>query len=312
MKSEHMKSNEFRVLQSALGPQIMELFDIPGIEEIMRNPDGNVWVDKQGEAERCIGLIQSDANAKNTINVVATACGKICNAENPVLSGVIPGTGYRFQGLISPVVTAPTWTIRIPPPRVFTLDEYVATGIMTDSQKDAITDAVTHRFNILVVGGTRSGKTTLTNAILAETSKMAHRHVLIEDTGELRCSARNKVELLSSELHKMNDLLAATMRLNPTRIIVGEVKRGNEAYTLLMAWNTGHGGGISTLHANSAIDGLRRIEELLQEIHIAPVPQAIARAVHLVLFIEATPEGRKLREVARVVGYDGEYQLQAI
>lgn len=306
MKSDQMKSHEVSLLQSALGPKIMSLFADSTIVEIMRNPDGNIWVDQHGVGQVLMGPIQSDANAKRTIEIVATATGRVCNREKPILSGEIPGTGHRFQGILPPAADTPAWCIRIKASRVYTLDDYVAAGIMTQAQKEILIEGIKKRKNILVVGATQAGKTTLVNALLDESSKTEQRHILIEDTYELQCNARNKVALHSNDYIQMNDLLAATMRLNPTRIIVGEVKRGMEAYTLLMSMNTGHGGCVSTIHANSAKDGLYRIEELLQENGMIPVPMAIARAIHLVIFIEATPQGRKVQEIAEVKDYNQE------
>ncbi len=313
MKSESMKSSEIRIFRDAVGPKILDLLEDPTVMEIMRNPDGNVWVDRQGKGQTNAGPLQSDANAKRTIECISTASGRTLNkTERPYVSGEVPGYGHRFQGVMPPVVDSPAWCLRVRANRIYTLEDYVTSGIMRQNQKEVILEAVHKRKNILVVGATQAGKTTLVNAILHESSKTQQRHILIEDTYELQCSADNKVYMHSNDTIQMNDLLALTMRMNPTRIIVGEVKRGMEAYTLLMAMNTGHGGCVSTIHANSAKDGLYRIEEILLEANMTAVPRSIARAIHIVIFIEATPEGRRIREIATVTGYTDDYQLKII
>lgn len=309
MKSETMKGHQLELFRSALGPDILHLFEDPAIEEIMRNPDGLVWIDRYGEGQILVGPLQSDVNAKRTIEIVASACGKIADREHQRLSGEIPGLGYRFQGVLPDAVNSPAWNIRIPSKKIYTLDDYVAAGIMTAEQQQKLTAAVIEGRNILVVGGTKSGKTTLLNALLVISSTTNERHILIEDTGELRCTAENKVHLHSNQYASSADLLEVTMRLSPKRIIVGEAKRGPDAYTLLMASNTGHKGIQCTIHANSAKDGLERIEELLTESGMIPVPRAIARAIDIIVYIEATRQGRTIREIVEVQGYTNDYLL---
>jgi type IV secretion system protein VirB11 len=187
---------------------------------------------------------------------------------------------------------------------VYTLDDYIKNEIMTSLQRDYIINAVYERQNILIAGSTGSGKTTFANAILAEISKQAgedQRIVLIEDTVELQCTAPNTVPLRTSKKVSMQDLLKVTMRMRPDRIVVGEV-RGGEALALLKAWNTGHPGGIATLHANDAAAALIRLEQLVSEATPAPQQHLIAEAVNVVVFIGKTPTGRKIKEVVEVTG----------
>ena len=176
-----------------------------------------------------------------------------------------------------------------------------------------IVQAIKDRKNILVVGGTGSGKTTFTNAIIDMIVRVnpEHRIVIIEDTAEIQCSAKNNVILRATEKTDMLVLLKATMRLRPDRILVGEV-RGREALDLLKAWNTGHPGGCATVHANSATAGLIRIEQLIAEGTTADMRDLIAEAVNIVVFIEKTAEGRKIKEVIKVEGFDREKQTYKI
>ena len=175
--------------------------------------------------------------------------------------------------------------------------------------------AVVERKNILVAGGTGSGKTTLVNAILAEPPFRSDRIVLIEDTKELQCPAEDKVELLTKNTEPrvtMTDLLRMTLRLRPDRIIIGEV-RGPEALAMLKAWNTGHPGGIATIHANSATEALQRIEDLVGEASQIIPKRSIASAVNLVIFVERVSDapGRKVSAVSKVLGlHCAEYQME--
>jgi type IV secretion system protein TrbB len=223
----------------------------------------------------------------------------------------LPETGERFEGLLPPVVAAPAFAIRKPAVAVFTLDDYVAAGIMTSEQAEALRSSVAERRNILVAGGTSTGKTTLTNALLAEVAKTADRVVLIEDTRELQCKAPNLVALRTKDgVVSLSDLVRSSLRLRPDRIPVGEV-RGAEALDLLKAWGTGHPGGIGTIHAGTALGALRRLEQLIQEAVIT-VPRAlIAETINIVAVLAGRGADRRLTELARVTGLGpaGDYSL---
>jgi type IV secretion system protein VirB11 len=262
------------------------------------------------------------AAAESLIATVASSIRSTVTRENPILECelplVAPFSGARFEAVIPPNVSpGPVFTIRRKASAVFTLDQYVTAGIMTPGQCAAIKRAVRERLNILVVGGTGTGKTTLTNAILAYMAEVAttHRLVIIEDTSEIQCSAENAVILRATDTVTMLRLLKTTMRLRPDRIIVGEV-RGGEALALLKAWNTGHPGGVCTVHANThanaARAGLTRIEQLIQEASSSPMRELIAEAVDLIVSIAkaANEPGRLVQEVVSVSGIvDGAYQL---
>jgi type IV secretion system protein VirB11 len=298
-----MQDRLIQMLSTAIGPQIEHLMNEPNVVEIMLNPDGKLWVDRLGIGRSDSGIVVSPANSAQVIYLVASSTGAICNEENPILSAEFPGSGNRFQGLLPPVVQSPVFTIRKKALMVFTLEDYIKQGIMTPEQKEAIIWAVKTKKNILVVGGTGSGKTTLVNAVLDEIAKTLDRIVIIEDTLELQCTAPDTVFLRSRENVSMNDLLKATMRLRPDRIVVGEV-RGSEALTLLKAWNTGHPGGAATVHANSAKGGLTRMEQLIQEAIPTPQRELIAEAVNVIIYIERSKEGRIIKEVVAVDGLD--------
>jgi len=302
-------------LKRQLGP-FCPLLAAPDLVELMLNADGTVWADHLGRAMQPVGTMHA-ASAESFIGTIASTLRGTITRENPVLECELPAyppfEGARFEALLPPVVSAPVFTIRRKASAVFTLSEYEHQGIMSAHQRRAIETAVAHRRNVLIVGGTSSGKTTLTNAVIAEIVRATpqHRLVIIEDTRELQCAADNAVALRATDTVDMQRLLRATMRLRPDRIIVGEV-RGGEALSLLKAWNTGHPGGACTVHANHARAGLRRLEQLIAEVSRAPMRTLIAEAVNLIVSIVRTDEapGRRVNEVVAVRGVaNGDYQF---
>jgi P-type conjugative transfer ATPase TrbB len=298
-----VRTRQTESLYHALGPLVSEALGRADVVEVMVNPDGTLWVDRAGVGRECVGRIEQAA-AETTIRLLASHMGETVTPDRPAIAGVLPRSGERFQGLLPPLVERPVFTIRKRASIVFTLDDYVLKGILSAEGANVIRKAVVGRKNILVAGGTGSGKTTLVNAILAEPAFKTDRIVLIEDTKELQCPAEDKVELLTKNTEprvSMTDLLRITLRLRPDRIIIGEV-RGPEALAMLKAWNTGHPGGVATIHANSATDALTRIEDLVGEASQIVPRRSIASAINLVIFIERTSTGRSVRQILRVTG----------
>jgi type IV secretion system protein VirB11 len=300
-------------LYHALGPLISDALARPDVVEVMANPDGSLWVDRAGVGREKLGRIEASA-AETTIRLLASHMGETVTPDRPAVAGVLPRSGERFQGVLPPLAERPVFAIRKRATVIFTLDDYVTKGILSALGADVIRRAVIDKKNILVAGGTGSGKTTLVNAVLAEPAFRNDRIVIIEDTKELQCPAEDKVELLTKSTEPrvtMTDLLRMTLRLRPDRIIIGEV-RGPEALAMLKAWNTGHPGGVATIHANSAADALRRIEDLVGEASQIIPKRSIASAVNLLVFIErvAAHPGRTVRTIVEVRGYsDGDYAL---
>lgn len=294
-------------IKRELGPTICQLLREDDVVEVMLNPDGRVWVERLGAKMEPVGTMSSQ-QAESLMATVASSLRTTITRENPILECELPLDGSRFEALIPPVVEGPSFTIRRKASKVFTFDDYVASNIMTARQATLLTNAIVDHRNILVVGGTGSGKTTLVNAIIECISRMCphERLSIIEDTAELQCRSENNVTMRATDQVDMLRLLKATMRLRPDRILVGEV-RGGEALALLKAWNTGHPGGVATIHADSAPMGLLRLEELVSEASATPRHQAIARTIHFVVFITKTDDGRRVQEVARVTGHDGNF-----
>lgn len=300
-----------RMLRTALGPAISKFLEDPTIVEVMLNPDGHLWIDRLSEGLADTAERLPPADGERIIRLMAHHVGVEVHAGAPRVSAELPGTGERFEGLLPPIVTAPTFAIRKLAVAVFTLDDYVTAGILTTQQATVLRSAVASRLNILIAGGTSTGKTTLTNALLAEVSKTTDRVVLIEDTRELQCAAPNLVALRTKDgVASLADLVRSSLRLRPDRIPIGEV-RGSEALDLLKAWGTGHPGGIGTIHAGSAVGALRRMEQLIQEA-VVTVPRAlIGETIDLIAVLTGRGSARTLTELARVegLGPSGDYVL---
>ena len=293
--------------------EILSALQDPETVEIMVNADGRIWQEKLGQKIQHIGNIQA-AQVEAVIKTVAGFHGKEVNRFNPMIEGEFPLDNSRFAGQLPPIVSSPTFAIRKKAIKIFTLEQYVETGVLSPRHSDVIKDAVRKHRNILVIGGTGSGKTTLINAIINEMvlDDPDERIFILEDTGEIQCAAQNFVQYHTTLDVDMTQLLKTTLRMRPDRILVGEV-RGAEALDLLDAWNTGHEGGAATLHANDAMSGLTRLESLISRNHHAPkeIMPLIAEAVDMVVHITRTPHGRKIQQIIEVQGFKrGSYQIK--
>ncbi|QXT34365.1 P-type conjugative transfer ATPase TrbB [Sphingomonas sanguinis] len=310
-----------RMLITALGTDIAVAMRDPLVVEIMVNPDGALRLDRLGEGRSDTGVRMAPDQVERIVRLVASHARAEVHAEHPIISAELPPhveghAGERFEGVLPPVAPAPCFAIRKAATKLHTLDDYVADGLMSAIQAEALRGAVTRRDNILVAGGTSSGKTTLANALLAEMAEERSgqdaRVILIEDTRELQCPLPDTVALRTRPPQvSMAQLVRSTMRLRPDRIIVGEV-RGPEALDMLKAWNTGHPGGIATVHANSGQAALYRVEQLCQEAVVTVPRQLIAEAIDLVVFIAGRGTDRRVSTIARVAGLDpdtGAYTL---
>jgi type IV secretion system protein VirB11 len=294
-----------RKLQDALGDRLCIALDDPTVVEIMLNPDGRLFIERLGH-----GIAPAGEMSKGAAEIVIGSVAHVLNSEvddtRPIVSGEIPIGGHRFEGLLPPVVSAPSFSIRRRASRLIPLDDYVTGKMMTSHQASVIRNAIKSRLNIVVSGGTGSGKTTLANAVIAEIVETApdDRLVILEDTAEIQCVAENAVALHTSDSVDMARLLKSTMRLRPDRIIVGEVRDG-AALTLLKAWNTGHPGGVTTIHSNSATSALQRLEQLTAEVSQQPMQSVIGDAVDLIVSIERTGKGRRVTDILHVETFSG-------
>jgi type IV secretion system protein VirB11 len=296
-----------------MGPAIAAALEDPEIVEVLLNPDGSLWFDRLGSGRAPSGLKLTSHDAERIIRLVAAHVRVEVHPGAPIVSAELPATGERFEGVLPPVTRAPVFAIRKRAVGVISLAQYVLDGILTEDQALSLRQAVRDRRNIVIAGGTSSGKTTLANALLQEMAATGDRVIILEDTVELQCMADDHVPLRTKPgVASMTELVRSTLRLRPDRIVVGEV-RGPEAIDLMKAWATGHPGGVATLHAGSARGALTRLEQLIQEV-VVVVPRAlIAEAVDVVVFICGRGRARRVDEIVRVTGLDADgYRLEPI
>lgn len=316
MSVTHPQSNERRrtMLRTAMGVEIAAALADPSVIEVMVNPDGALRLDRLGEGRIDTGARLGPSEVERIIRLVASHIRLEVHGNNPIVSAELPESGERFEGLLPPVANAPCFSIRKPAAKIYTLDDYIADRILLPPQAELLKRAIHDRKNILVVGGTSSGKTTLANALLAEMATRDERVIIIEDTRELQCAAPDCVSLRTKPgVVNLAALVRSTLRLRPDRIIVGEV-RGAEALDMLKAWNTGHPGGIATVHANSARAALYRLEQLIQESVVTVPRRLIAEAIDVVVFIQGRGLSRRIDTIAELTGLDsdGDYAVKEL
>ena len=288
------------MIKTAFGP-LGAIAQDPAVVEVMANPDGRVWVERVGEAMVDSGVVLTPGECLTIIELVAGAVGLVCHPQSPRLSAIIPEYRLRFRAWVPPVAEAPTFVARKPAIQLFTLDDYVRDGIMTQGQSEQIREAILARKNVAIAGGTGSGKTTMVNACLLVLAYTGQRLFTLEALPELRCSAPNRVALYTRPgLASLRELVQDSLQGRPDRIIVGEVIDG-AAYDMLKAWNTGHPGGLCTIHADSVEETFERLEDLAAENPDAPPAERLARRIRrtidLVVFLKRVPTGRMVEEV---------------
>ncbi len=289
-------------INRALGGLVGQALADSDVTDILRNADGAIWVERLGQPMIEAGYLSANS-AMTAINAVASWRQVTITRDNPILSCELPD-GSRFEANIPPVsVGGPTFSIRKKASRLITLDEYVAAGSMTGQQRKIIHQAVTSHSNIMIAGSTGSGKTTLANTIIQHiVEQFPHERLyILEDLTEIQCNARNRVVCRATADTTMVELLRSALRQRPDRILIGEV-RGGEAWELMKCWNTGHPGGVCTIHAdapdtNSAAKppALKRLEQLCAENAQAPrqteiIRDVIAEAVDLLVYIARHPQ----------------------
>ena len=309
-------------LDQLAGPDIAGLLKRDDIMEIYINDDGFLRYISLTEGKRKTSVYLDPNKVRAIIELITGQAGKVVNADIPSISTEIVGYGCRFQGEIPPIVRNPQINIRKKATRIYTFDDYVNDGMLSQFHREFLEKAIAKRKNILVVGGTGTGKTTFLNAVLDAVARISpyHRIISLEDLPELQCPADDyspmfvmQESTVDGVLFNMTRLLADCMRRSPDRIVIGEVRDG-AAYTMLKAWNTGHPGGASTVHADTASSGLDRIESLALEDANAPknisvLRKLIGEAIDVVVSIVHVPledgrTGRKIHEMIEVGGYD--------
>lgn len=295
-----------------LGKDINNLLINQLVNEIMLNPDGNLWADYVGQGQKTVGNINKN-QAFAIINSLAGIHEFVINQHNPLLEAELPFyqtmNGERFTGQIPPIVTSPCFTIRKKSEKVYALEDYLQTKRITVNQLTILRNLIEERKNILVCGGPGSGKTTVTNALLTEIAKndQNQRLIILEDVPELQCQALNKVNMLTSNEVNMTGLLRTAMRMRPDRIFIGEV-RGKEALDLLKAWNTGCSGGVCTVHANGTEEAIQRILDLAMEsgLVVAPITLILHTIDAIVSVVRNNHQKGFIQQITKLMGYQNE------
>lgn len=309
-KQEH-KNRVLELLKHSFGKDIINFMEDTNVIEIMLNPDKRLWIDTLKEGMLDTGVLIEHSTAMIIINTVANHCKTIVDVANSTISAELPESGFRFEGIIPPNVANASFTIRKKATLVFSLDDYIKMECLTVEQSNYIKTAIEEHKNILVVGGTSTGKTTFTNACIAEIPK-TDRLLILEDTQELQSVCPNTVFLKTSDYKTMRDLFKSTMRYRPDRIIVGEV-RGGEALDLLVAWNSGHPGGFSTVHSNSDLGGLKQLEQYISVASVGSQKELIAMAVNVIIVLRRIGNKRKVFSISELKGFENnQYVLEKI
>lgn len=303
---DELKERSLDGLRYALGPKVLAALADPDVVEVMLNDDGTLWVESLGAMDH-VGEIGPD-DAMAILNQVSSALNGEVSKEDPFVEGELPLNGERFEGIAPPVAERAIFAIRKKAGKVWTLADYVRKDVISFAQAEELREAIVQKQNILVIGATGSGKTTFVNALLHELSLLApeRRMILAEDTRELQCTLKNRLFLRTSPWTTMDRIAIAINRLRPDGITAGEMRAGGIALALLKLWNTGHPGGFSTAHANSAYQGLTRMDQLIQEVSAHPQRLLISEAVNVVVFLEKEKGARRVKEMIRVTGYDSQ------
>ena len=301
---EYLQQRRLVALQRSFGDIVLNALADPDVVEIMLNDDGKLWIESLGKM-KFAGMISAD-DGMAILNQVSSALDGQLTKQNPLVEGELPLNGERFEGVAPPVVERAVFAIRKKAGKIFTINDYVRTHVLSFSQAETLRHAIESHQNILVVGGTGSGKTTFCNALLNELSilRPETRMLLLEDTRELQCQLANRVFLRATEWTDMARLSMAVNRLRPDSVSVGEVRSGGPALALLKLWNTGHPGGLATVHANSAYGGLTRMDQLIQEVSAQPQRTLIGEAVNYAVFLKRTNNGRRIEEIIKITRYD--------
>jgi pilus assembly protein CpaF len=282
----------FEIIIPFLRP-IEALLESESISEIMVNPDGSVWMEENGRIERLPEIFFEVGTLLTGLEVIANRFGKKLDADSPILNLRLPD-GSRMAALIPPVVNpSPMMTIRKFTSRNFTMHDLIERKMLTEAQAANLTSCVQRGDNLLISGSTSSGKTTLAN-VLAGSIPDGDRILILEDVAELYIrkphviSAEAQLDTHRSQIG-FSDLLKASLRHRPDRIIVGEI-RGAEARVFLDALNTGHRGSLSTIHAKSAEDALLRLAQLAMRgsgggVSLHDVGEECGRSIDLVVHV---------------------------
>ena len=320
--SHHLSQSDRQKLVKQVSDEIFGfgpinvLIDDPTVTEIMVNGSENVYIEREGKIYLTDIKFRDDAHVLHTIDKIITPLGRRIDESSPMVDARLPD-GSRVNAIISPLaIKGPTITIRKFAADPYTAEDLISFGTMTNDMVHFVKACVHGRLNIIISGGTGTGKTTLLN-VLSGFIPSSERIVTIEDAAELQLKQEHVVPLESRPANiegrgkvTIRDLVINSLRMRPDRIVVGEA-RGGEALDMLQAMNTGHDGSLSTVHANSARDSLARLETMVlmagMDLPMRAIREQVASAVDLIIQIQRYPDGtRKILRICEVLGMEGD------
>lgn len=307
------RARNMKLLDTHLGPLILKLLEDRTITDIMMNPDGTLWVDRHETGQEQVESGYSQEKREAIIAAVAGLLDTEATKARPIVQGELPFYKHRFHGVLPPVSEGPLFSIRTHHMQHLTIEDFARQGVITAQQEEVIRACIDREDNIIVSGKTGSGKSTFVNAFLLYVALLyAVRLLIVEDTRELQCTAKNHLTLRTNEYVTLRELVRTALRLRPDRLIIGEV-RGPESLDLLGAWNTGHRGGFATLHANGVAHIFGRLQDLVaQSGEGVLTPTTFAGAVNVLIHMEKVGPVRRVTEIVRVNPTGQSFELTSL
>lgn len=298
-------------IKISLGRDLVKLLESEGWTDIMVNEDATVWIDRKGGMEK-VPCYTTEQGLQGAALSLASYSNHSINEHEPSYTAVIPVMGLRVIFQIPPIVKRTTATFRKPSKFVRTGEQMIASGTVGREQMDFLSDAVRKSRNVIMAGSTGSGKTTMVNTLLSYIPDY-QRPYIIEDIEELVCNVPNKGHVLINPYYTYTQAVRDALRSRPDRIIVGECLEGDQTLQMLKAWNTGHPGGMSTIHAKSARDAIVRLDQLCTEVSASSQREMIEDAIDIIAFMERTRAGdRKLTEVIDLRDHSNDWRLEDV
>ncbi|MBU1386957.1 MAG: Flp pilus assembly complex ATPase component TadA [Proteobacteria bacterium] len=300
-------------LEKELGPTIMSALNDPNVTDINVNPDGNVWIERLDISDITKIAVLTPQARESIIKTVATSLNEVANKNSSTIGGELPLLGARFEGVLPPVAKpGPGFSIRKKATRILTFKDYLNDKILDFAMITLLQDSIENYDNVLIAGGTGTGKTTFINAYVDQTSKQFphDRLVICEDVDEIQSNAPNTFKMISNRNNPLGSCIKTMLRLSPKRIIIGEIREADQAREAFQAWNTGHKGGVFSLHANSALDAIQRLEDLCQIAFNNKCQRLISRTVDKIIFFKKAGNKRKIQEFYSLQAFSkGTYNL---
>ena len=296
--SQNVKQEKWmRNLEDDMRP-IIPFLENPNVTDIAIGNGGEVIVEGMGMPKNYTGIFFDDATITRIIYASASVLGVAIDSNNPIVEGTLPKWKTRIEGILPPRASDnPMYFIRRPPSSIFTLESYLEQNRITKERYDLLVNHIKNRSNIVIGGETGSGKTTLLNAIIDKMREFTpdDRFYIVQDASEIQCNAKDKVNIWAEGADCLK-AVGIALRCNVSRIIFGELRYGDVTNEVLKAWNTGHTGNASTIHADSCLSMISRIRDLLREVIQGELPN-IAQSVQLLVHMKPTNHGPIVNEI---------------